>query len=81
MILACCLRQNSYCLTIFDMKDLKEASYVLGIQILRDKLSGIMRFSQQTYMERILKRFNMQSFSSVKALIVNGDRFSNGQCT
>ena len=26
----------------FDMKDLREASYVLGIQILRDKPSGIM---------------------------------------
>ena len=26
----------------FDMKDLRETSYVLGIQILRDKPSGIM---------------------------------------
>ena len=30
----------------FDMKDLREASYVLGIQILRDRPSGIMRLSQ-----------------------------------
>ena len=30
----------------FDMKDLGEASYVLSIQILRDRPSGIMRFSQ-----------------------------------
>ena len=43
----------------FDMKDLGEASYVLGIQILRDRPSGIMRLSQQTYIERILKMFNM----------------------
>ena len=62
------------------MKDLGEASYVLGIQILRDRPSGILRFSQQTYIERILKRFNMQLCSSGKALIVKGDRFSKGQC-
>ena len=30
----------------FDMKDLGEASYVLSIQILHDRPSGIMRFSQ-----------------------------------
>ena len=64
----------------FDMKDLREASYVLGIQILHDKPSGILRLSQQTYIERILKRFNMQSCSSGKAPIVKGVRFSKGQC-
>ena len=75
MILTCWLRQNRYCLAIFDMKDLGEASYVLGIQ----KPSSIMRLSQQTYIERILKRFNMQLCSSGKAPIVKGDRFSKGQ--
>ena len=30
----------------FDMKDIREASYALGIQILRDRPSGIMRLSQ-----------------------------------
>ena len=29
----------------FDMNDLGEASYVLGIQILRDRPSGILRLS------------------------------------
>ena len=62
----------------FDMKDLGEASYVLGIHILHDRPSGILRLSQQTYIERILKRFNMQSRSSSKAPIVKGERFSKG---
>ena len=39
----------------FDMKDLKEASYVLDIEILRDKPSIILRLSQQMYIECILK--------------------------
>ena len=32
------------------------------------------------YIERIMKRFNIQSCSSGKAPIVKGDRFSKGQC-
>ena len=64
----------------FDMKDFEEASYVLGIQILRDRPNGILRLSQHTYIESILKRFNMQSCSSSKTPIVKGDRFSKGQC-
>ena len=63
----------------FDMKDLGEAFYVLGIQILRDRPSDIMRLFQQMYIERILKRFNMQSCSYGKASIVKGDRFFKGQ--
>ena len=30
----------------FDMKDLREASYLLGLQILRDRPSDILRLSQ-----------------------------------
>ena len=62
------------------MKDLREASYVLDIRRLRDIPSGILRLSQQTYFERILKIFNMQSCSSGKAPIVKGERFPKGQC-
>ena len=56
----------------FDMKDLGEASMSLGIQILSDRPSGIMRLSQQTYIERIPKMFNMQSCSFGKAYNCKG---------
>ena len=62
----------------FYMKDLGEASYVLGIQILCDKPNDILRLSQQLYIELILKRFNMQSCSSGKTPIIKGDKFSKG---
>ena len=60
----------------FDMKNLEEAFYVLGIQIICDKPSDILRLSQQTYIKRILKRFNMQSCSFGKTSIVKVDIFS-----
>ncbi|RVW12961.1 Retrovirus-related Pol polyprotein from transposon TNT 1-94 [Vitis vinifera] len=66
--------------THFDMKDLGEASYVLGIKILRDRANGVLKLSQRAYIERILKRFNMHNCKSTKAPIVKGDKFSKAQC-
>ena len=40
----------------FDVKDLGEASYVLDIQILRNRPNGIMRLSQQMYIEPVTSR-------------------------
>nr|CAN69216.1 hypothetical protein VITISV_012012 [Vitis vinifera] len=62
------------------MKDLGEASYVLGIKILRDRANGVLKLSQRAYIERILKRFNMHNCKSTKAPIVKGDKFSKAQC-
>ncbi|KAL5542842.1 hypothetical protein UlMin_010552 [Ulmus minor] len=62
------------------MKDLGDASYVLGIQIMRDRSNGILRLSQKTYIEKVLKRFNMHSCTPGKAPIVKGDKLSKAQC-
>ena len=43
----------------FGMKDLGDASYVLGIQILLDKAIGVLSLYQKTYIDRVLKRFNI----------------------
>jgi hypothetical protein len=43
----------------FDMKDLGETSFVLGIEIHRDKRKRVLRLSQKTYLEKILKKFSM----------------------
>ncbi|RVW95647.1 Retrovirus-related Pol polyprotein from transposon TNT 1-94 [Vitis vinifera] len=66
--------------THFDMKDLGEASYVLSIKILRDRANGVLKLSQRTYIEKILKRFNMHNYSSTRVPILKGDKFSKAQC-
>jgi hypothetical protein len=43
----------------FDMKDLREASFVLGIEIHRDRSRGTLGLSQNAYIDRVLKRFDM----------------------
>jgi len=56
----------------FDMKDLGDASVVLGIQIFRDRSRGVLGLSQKGYIEKILKRFNMHTCSPCAAPIQKG---------
>ena len=49
----------------FSMKDLGEATYILGIKIYRDRSKRLIGLSQDTYIDKVLKRFNMQDFKKV----------------
>ena len=53
----------------FDMKDLDEAFFVLGIKIHKDRSHHTLELSQKTYIDRVLGRFNIQ-----------GDKFNKDQC-
>jgi len=64
----------------FDMKDLGEASYVLGIEIHRDRKKGVLGLSQKAYIEKVLERYNMHKCSASPAPIVKGDRYGDFQC-
>lgn len=64
----------------FDMKDLGDASYVLGIEIHRDRSKGVLGLSQKAYIDRVLKRYNMHKCSGSPAPIVKGDKFGTFQC-
>ncbi|WVZ97629.1 hypothetical protein U9M48_043146 [Paspalum notatum var. saurae] len=43
----------------FLMKDLGEAAYILGIKIYRNRSKRLIGLSQITYIDKVLKRFNM----------------------
>ena len=43
----------------FQMKDLGQASYVLGIQIIRDRKNRLLALSQVSYINKVLARFSM----------------------
>jgi hypothetical protein len=45
----------------FSMKDLGESAYVLGIRIYRDRSKRLIALSQSTYIDKVLKRFNMEN--------------------
>jgi hypothetical protein len=64
----------------FDMKDLGEVSYVLGIEIHRDRRKRVLRLSQKSYIEKVIKKFNMHKCNPTPAPIVKGVRFEKFQC-
>ena len=47
----------------FEMKDLREASFVIGIQIQRDRTRGILGLSQKPYIDKVLDRCGMKNCS------------------
>ncbi|KAL0394760.1 UNVERIFIED_CONTAM: hypothetical protein Slati_4442200 [Sesamum latifolium] len=47
--------------TQFFMKDMGEASYILGIKIYRDRSRRMLGLTQFSYIEKVLKRFKMEN--------------------
>ena len=64
----------------FQMKDLGEASYVLGIKIYRNRKNKLLALSQASYIDKVLARFSMQN--SKKGLLPtrHGVFLSKSQC-
>jgi hypothetical protein len=58
----------------FEMKDLGEGRFVIGIEIHRDRLKEVLGLSQKIYIEKVLKKFNMHKCSASPAPIVKGNR-------
>ena len=50
---------QAYLNKCFSMKDLGEAAYILGIKIYRDRSRRLIGLSQSTYLDKILKKFNI----------------------
>ncbi|KAK9018611.1 hypothetical protein V6N11_001581 [Hibiscus sabdariffa] len=44
----------------FSMKDLGEATYILGVKIYKDRSRRLLGLSQSTYIDKVLKRFSME---------------------
>jgi hypothetical protein len=61
----------------FEMKDMGEANYVIGIEIFRDRSHGILGLSQKAYINKILERFRMENCSAGIVPIQKGDSFSD----
>jgi hypothetical protein len=61
------------------MKDLGEAAYILGIKIYRDRSRRLIGLSQSAYIDKILKRFNMESAKKGFLPMSHGIRLSKTQ--
>ncbi len=63
----------------FSMKDLREATYILGIRIYRDRSKRAIGLSQRLYLEKVLKRFNMRDSKRGLSPVRHGIHLSKEQ--
>ena len=54
----------------FDMKDLGNANCILGMRIMRDRQKRLLYLSQTEYIDKVLKRFNMEGGKTVNIPLV-----------
>ena len=64
----------------FDMKDLGQAQQILGMKIIRDRKSRKLFLSQEEYVERVIKRFNMENAKPVGTPLANHFKLSKKNC-
>ena len=64
----------------FQMKDLGEASYVLGIQLIRDRKNKLLALSQASYFDKMLIKFAMQNSKKGNLPSRHGVTLSKEQC-
>ncbi|KAJ8755827.1 hypothetical protein K2173_024372 [Erythroxylum novogranatense] len=64
----------------FAMKDLGEATYILGIRIYRDISKRLLGLSQSTYIDKMLKRFSMDQSKRGYLLVIHGITLSKSMC-
>ncbi|KAL5562820.1 hypothetical protein UlMin_032567 [Ulmus minor] len=63
-----------------EVENLGDASFVLGIQIHRDRSRGILGLSQRTYIDKVLQRYGIQNSKPGDTPVAKGDKFSLNQC-
>lgn len=59
----------------FEIKDLGEASFILGIEIHRDRSRGLLRLYQKAYISYVLKRFVWMAVHPVVLLLLKEVKF------
>ncbi|KAK8593575.1 hypothetical protein V6N12_045652 [Hibiscus sabdariffa] len=64
----------------FSMKDLGEAVYILGVKIYRDRSRRLLGLSQSTYIDKVLKRFNMETSKKGFLPMTHGISLSKEMC-
>ena len=62
------------------MKDLREASYILGIQIIRDRKNKLLALSQASYIDKVFIKYAMQNSKKGNLPSRHGVYLSKEQC-
>jgi hypothetical protein len=64
----------------FDMKDLRPAKKILGMEIQRNRRAGTLFLSQKSYIEKVLESYNLSNFKYVATPFASHFKLSSKQC-
>ncbi|MCO5555971.1 hypothetical protein L7F22_009515 [Adiantum nelumboides] len=64
----------------FDMKDMGEASHILGMRIQRDRSAKLIWLSQTEYVDKVLQRFNMDRGKALSIPLPSYVKLSKQDC-
>ncbi|KAK2973548.1 hypothetical protein RJ640_010603 [Escallonia rubra] len=64
----------------FEMKDMGEANYVLGVKIVRDRSKRLLSLSQETYIKKVIERFRMHNSKPIDTPMDKACTLTTDQC-
>ena len=64
----------------FEMKDMGEANYILGVKIPKGRSKKHLGLSQQTYIKKVLGCFHMHNCKSIDTLVTKNESLSLDMC-
>ena len=64
----------------FELKDLGEAGVILGMEIVRDRKSRTLRLTQKSYIQKILKRFNLDGAKPASTPLPSHIKITKDDC-
>lgn len=73
-------QSKKHLISEFEMKDLGATRRILGMEIERDTYKGVLFVNQASYIEKVIRRFNMLDAETVTTSIVGPFKLSVTQC-
>jgi hypothetical protein len=70
---------KDYLKSKFLMKDLGKAAYILGTKIYRDRTKRLIGLSQDTYLDKVVKMFQMENSKKAMFPMIIGKPLSKAQ--
>jgi hypothetical protein len=65
---------------LFEMKDLGEAQFLLGVQIVRDRAARTLTISQGEYVKNVVDRLGLKFCNPTASPLDSGTRLSKRDC-
>lgn len=64
----------------FEIKDLRAAKKIFGVDLIKDRRKGMLRLSQHNYIKKVLEMFEMETLKPIQTPLLAHFKLSCQQC-